>query len=263
VELTRKLEVLDKQILDALDGFPTDFTHWRMETKVALRAVVGDKSPLVQEFDAVRYTSQISGPGFDSSGYRPAGVRKVIAILKAAKSELQLLEELAEVSVVASETPDERSAALRGALTFIIHGHDDAHKHELFRVLHDITGAKPIILHEQPSGGRSIFEKLEAYAATAGFAVALLTADDVGRAKGTDLDLPRARQNVVFEAGYFAGRIGRARVVLLHEAGVELPGDLDGIVYVPLDNPGAWKMKLAHEMASVGVAIDWGGLAGQ
>jgi predicted nucleotide-binding protein len=91
------------------------------------------------------------------------------------------------------------------------------------------------ILHEQPSGGRGILEKLDAYAASAGFAVALLTADDLGRAKDTNNEAPRARQNVVFEAGYFAGRLGRARVVLLHEAGVDLPSDLTGIVYVPLD----------------------------
>lgn len=92
--------------------------------------------------------------------------------------------------------------------------------------------------------------------------MALLTADDLGRAKGVDGDKARARQNVVFEAGYFAGLLGRARVVLLHETGVELPGDLDGIVYVPLDPGGAWKMKVAHEMASGGMPVDWSGLAG-
>lgn len=76
-------------------------------------------------------------------------------------------------------------------------------------------------------------------------------------------DAPRARQNVVFEAGYFAGRLGRDHVVLLHEAAVELPSDLQGVVYVPLDPAGAWKMKLTHEMASAGIPVDWSGLAGQ
>jgi predicted nucleotide-binding protein len=198
----------------------------------------------------------------DTSGYRPAGVKKVIAILEAAKNELALREELAQV-VQPEESLEEKAAAAEHGRVFIVHGHDEARKHELFRVLHDITGTKPIILHEQPSGGRSILEKLEAYAGSAGFAVALLTADDLGRTQGVDDEAPRARQNVVFEAGYFAGRLGRARVVLLHEAGVELPGDLDGIVYVPLDPAGAWKMKLAHEMASEGLAVDWSGLAGQ
>lgn len=68
---------------------------------------------------------------------------------------------------------------------------------------------------------------------------------------------------MLLEAGYFAGRLGRARVVLLYEAGVELPSDLHVIVYVPLDPAGARKMKLAHELASEGLNVDWSGLAGQ
>lgn len=262
MDLARKIEVLDKQVTEAKNGHPDDFDLWRTSTEVALRTVMGADSPLLAQFQAVRYTSSVYYHGMDTSGYRPAGVKKVIAILEAAKSELALRDELEQV-VRTEESPEEKAAAAEYGRVFIVHGHDVARKHELFRVLHDITGTKPIILHEQPSGGRGILEKLEAYAATAGFAVALLTADDLGRAKEGQDDTPRARQNVVFEAGYFAGRLGRARVVLLHETGVELPSDLDGIVYVPLDQAGAWKMKIAHEMANEGMTVDWSGLAGQ
>lgn len=261
MDLARKIEVLDKQVTDAKNGDPDNFEVWRTATEVALRTVMGADSPLIAEFRKVRYTPQVWVSGMDTSGYRPAGVKKAIAILEAAKSELALREELEQV-VQSEESPAEKATAAEHGRVFIVHGHDEARKHELFRVVHDITGTRPIILHEQPSRGRSILEKLEAYAASAGFAVALLTADDIGRVKGGD-DAPRARQNVVFEAGYFAGRLGRARVVLLHEATVELPSDLHGVVYVPLDPAGAWKMKLAHEMASAGIAVDWSGLAGQ
>jgi len=254
--------VLDKQVADANNGHPDDFEGWRTATEVALRTVMGADSPLLSQFQAVHYSPSVWFDGMDSSGYQSAGVKKAIAILEAAKTELALREELERV-VVTDESAAEKAAAAEHGRVFIVHGHDEARKHELFRVLQDTTGSKPIILHEQPSGGRSILEKLEAYAHSAGFAVVLLTADDVGRANGAETDAPRARQNVVFEAGYFAGRLGRARVVLLHEAGVELPSDLDGIVYVPLDAAGAWKMKLTHEMASQGVAVDWFGLAGQ
>lgn len=262
MQLTRKLEVLDKQVTDANNGYPTDFEGWRTATEVALRAVMGDDSPLLTQFRGVRYSPSVWTSGMDTSGYRPRGVKKGIAILEGAKGELLLRAELENV-VETNESPEERATAAEQGRVFIVHGHDNARKHELFRVLHDITGVKPIILHEQASGGRSVIEKLETYAATAGFAVALLTADDLGRTKGSDEDAPRARQNVVFEAGYFAGRLSRARVVLLHEQGVELPGDLDGIVYVPLDEAGAWKMQLAHEMTNAGIAVNWSGLAGQ
>lgn len=262
MNLTRKIEVLDKQITDANNGYPSDFEAWRTATEVALRTVMGANSPLLKQFRGIKYSPSIWYSGMDTSGYRPRGVKNGVAILEGAKSELRLREELEEV-VDSKETPEEKAAAAEQGRVFIVHGHDEARKHELFRVLHDITGTKPIILHEQASGGRSIIEKLEAYAATASFAVALLTADDLGRVKGSQQDAPRARQNVVFEAGYFAGRLTRARVVLLHDEEVELPGDLDGIVYVPLDTGGAWKMKLAHEMTNAGITVDWRGLAGQ
>lgn len=262
MDLARKIEVLDKQVTDARNGRPDDFEGWHASTEVALRTVMGAGSPLLAQFHKVRYSPQVWYSGMDSSGYRPAGVRKVVAILEAAKNELALREEL-ELVMQTGESPEEKATAAEHGRVFIVHGHDEARKHELFRVLHDITGTKPIILHEQPSGGRGILEKLETYAASANFAVALLTADDVGRAKEANDEAARARQNVVFEAGYFAGRLGRARVVLLHESGVELPSDLHGIVYVPLDTAGAWKMKVAHEMATGGITVDWSGLAGQ
>lgn len=262
MNLTRKIDVLDKQVTDAQNGHPDNFMEWRAATEVALRTVMGTDSPLLADFHRVKYSPSIMYTGMDTSGYRPAGVKSVIAILEAAKQELALREELEQV-VQTEETPAEKEVAAEQGRIFIIHGHDDARKHELFRVLHDVTGMKPIILHEQPSGGQTIVEKLETFAASAGFAVALLTADDLGRAKSSAAEKPRARQNVVFEAGYFAGRLGRSKVVLLHESGVELPGDLDGVVYLPLDPAGVWKMKLAHEMANDGITVDWSGLAGQ
>lgn len=262
MDVARKVEVLDKQVTDAKNGHPDDFERWRTATEVALRTVMGNDSPLLEQFQQVRYSPQVWVSGMDTSGYRPAGVKNAIALLEAAKSELALREELKQV-VESEESPAERATAAEQGRVFIVHGHDETPKHELYRVLHDVTSTRPIILHEQPSGGRSILEKLEAYAASAGFAVALLTADDIGRRRDADADLPRARQNVVFEAGFFAGRLGRARVVLLYEAGVELPSDLDGVVYVPLDPGGAWKMKLTHEMASQGIPVNWSGLAGQ
>jgi predicted nucleotide-binding protein len=262
VDLARKVEVLDKLVTDAKNGHPDDFDAWHAATEVALRTVMGADSPLLTQFENVRYTPGVRVSGMDTSGYRRAGVKKVIAILEAAKSELALREELAEV-VGPTGTPSGDKVESEQSPAFIVHGHDDARKHELFRVLQDVTGVKPIILAEQPNGGRTILEKLEAYAAAAGFAVALLTPDDVGGARDAGEMAPRARQNVVFEAGYFAGRLGRARVVLLYDEGVELPSDLQGLVYVPLDTGGAWKMKLTHELATAGVHVDWSGLAGK
>jgi hypothetical protein len=61
--------------------------------------------------------------------------------------------------------------------------------------------------------------------------VVLLTADDISNALGeTTL---RARQNVIFELGYFCASLGRDRVCLVYQQGVELPSDLKGVLYYP------------------------------
>ncbi|WP_434811706.1 TIR domain-containing protein [Microbacterium sp. bgisy189] len=70
-------------------------------------------------------------------------------------------------------------------------------------------------------------------------------------------DKPRARQNVVFELGFFIGLIGRSRVAVLYDEGVELPSDITGLVYIPLDSAGAWKGKLAAEMSHAQIDVDW------
>ena len=67
---------------------------------------------------------------------------------------------------------------------------------------------------------------------------------------------PRARQNVVFELGYFMGKLGRERVCPLFKGEVEKPSDIDGIVYVPMDNSDGWQLKLALEMDQAGLPVD-------
>ena len=66
---------------------------------------------------------------------------------------------------------------------------------------------------------------------------------------------PRARQNIILELGYFAARLGRARVCPLVAPGVETPSDYDGVVYVPLDATGGWRHTLLTELKEAGFEI--------
>ncbi|MGQ3314402.1 TIR domain-containing protein, partial [Reyranella sp.] len=112
-----------------------------------------------------------------------------------------------------------------------------------------------IILHEQANQGRTIIEKIEAHG-DVGFAVILLTPDDVGAVKGGE-PLPRARQNVLLELGYFVGRLGRSRVCALKRGDIEVPSDFGGVVYEPFDAGGSWKQALSRELEAAGFDIDW------
>ena len=143
-----------------------------------------------------------------------------------------------------------------GNQIFIVHGHDEAAKHKIARFITDLD-LNATILDEQPSKGQTIIDKFEEHADEAGFAIVLLTADDLGESKDKiDQLKPRARQNVILELGYFFCGLGRDRVRILYEEGIELPSDIYGISYVLMDEHGAWKMKLAQEMASVGITVD-------
>lgn len=137
---------------------------------------------------------------------------------------------------------------------FIVHGHNDEVKEKAARFVEKM-GLTAIILHEQPSSGRTIIEKVEILS-DVGFAIVLYTPCDKGRANG-DADLKgRARQNVVFEHGYLIGKLGRERVCALVKGEIETPGDISGVVYVEMDSAGAWKYKLIDEMNSVGYGLD-------
>lgn len=139
---------------------------------------------------------------------------------------------------------------------FVIHGHNDALKLDVARTLEKL-GLTAVILHEQPNQGRTIIEKLEQHASGTVFAVALLSGDDVGYPKAkTDDAKPRARQNVILELGYFSGLLGRTRVAVLYEDGVEIPSDFLGVVYIPIDKAGSWRFGLAKELKSAGMSID-------
>lgn len=147
-----------------------------------------------------------------------------------------------------------------GKRVFVVHGHDGEAKESVARFLQKI-GLEPIILHEQASSGRTVIEKFETYSHGVAFAVVLLTADDVGAALTDASNLrARARQNVIMELGYFIGKLGRMRVCALHKGSLELPSDYQGVIYLEMDQGGAWKTKLAQELVQAKVTIELAGL---
>ena len=135
------------------------------------------------------------------------------------------------------DEPSETSQSTFGNEVFIVHGHDDEVKETVARFIENF-GIEATILHEQANRGQTIPEKFEEHASEAGFAIILLTPDDVGASKDeTDNPKPRARQNVVLELGYFWGKLGRGRVCVLHKGGVELPSDMQGATLRAYEQP--------------------------
>lgn len=124
--------------------------------------------------------------------------------------------------------------------TFIVHGHDEEAKYDLKNYLQNtLKLPEPVVLHEQPSLGRTIIEKFEEVADEVNLVFVLLTPDDFSHdLSGTEDAKRRARQNVIFEMGYFFGRLQRKKgqVLALYKGPLELPSDMAGVIYIDISN---------------------------
>jgi predicted nucleotide-binding protein len=121
------------------------------------------------------------------------------------------------------------AAALAAAprRVFITHGRAHDWRAVQAHIEKDV-GLNTIELAQQPNVGQTIVEKLEFGADQCDSAVIVMTGDDTANG-----DEARVRENVMHEIGYFHGKYGRSRVILLHEEGVNIPSNLSGIAYVP------------------------------
>ncbi|PPK76442.1 putative nucleotide-binding protein [Methylobacter tundripaludum] len=160
---------------------------------------------------------------------------------------------LKEPSAPVVSPVNEGAGQFNSSQVFIVHGHDEIAKLEMADFITSL-GLTPIILHMQPSSGRTIIEKIEYYS-NVGFGIVLYTPCDVGSKVGDLTGKYRARQNVVFEHGYLIGKLGRPRVVAVVKSSVETPNDISGVVYVSLDEQNIWKETLKTEMRSVGYQV--------
>ena len=241
---------------DQLDIVGKESNNWSRYNRDLLMKMF-DNSIFLEEYESVNYSrltyedvDQMDAMGWgipdlqDQISGHQRDMTDSIKSLEGIRDRLELFEEL--------DSPER----IFGDEIFIVHGHNEAAKYKVAKFVKDLDLSETI-LDEQPSKGQTIIDKFEEHADKAGFAIVLLTADDVGAPKDKKDELnPRARQNVILELGYFLHGLGRERVCVLYEDGVELPSDIHGIVYVSLDNGDGWKLKLAKEMKNIGLPIN-------
>lgn len=134
---------------------------------------------------------------------------------------------------------------------FIVHGHDGELKEKVARLLLK-QNIDAIILHEQVNNGTTIIEKIEKNS-DVDCAICLFTADDEGKSKKDEHNKDRARQNVVFETGYFMGKLKRENVIIIANSDIEMPSDLQGVVYTNQNN---WEVEILRGLKSIGYNID-------
>lgn len=134
----------------------------------------------------------------------------------------------------AAKVPQEKIIPMTGKKIFIVHGHDKHLIYDLKEYLQTtLKFPEPTILAEVAGKGRTIIEAFEDEAEQAGLIFVLLTPDDVMESGDR-----QARQNVIFELGYFMGKYGRksGRVIMLLKGPLTIPSDLDGVKRISVDN---------------------------
>lgn len=252
------VERIDK--LEKLERGSAQFKKWVRDTQVAVEHIFGKGSRHITDFNQIRY----SLGAFSNRTPEHKFQQRYIDGLENAKHILvSMIEEIQEYwEAEAEDAEDDNNIQPHHAnnlpatnKVFIIHGHDAGTKETIARFISKI-GLEPIILHEQANQARTIIEKLEDHA-DVGYTIALLTPDDTGSSiKEPENVGQRARQNVIFEFGYFLGKLGRERVVGLVHGDIEIPSDYAGVLYIPIDESGAWRFLLIKELKSAGYEVD-------
>jgi predicted nucleotide-binding protein len=255
-QLTSRIEI-GKQLLsmqvstdDELKKSRQDYYKWNDFNKELLRRIFDSPEYNRLSIGVVSTYSTLS----TELKYHREDISERISKLESIKERLPLYQEQG-IKLKATQTVTKDEPMQKQKTVFIVHGKDETAKDKLARFLEKLE-LNPIILHEQANRGQSILEKLEHYSEVA-FAIILLTPDDVGNlVSEANTLLPRARQNVIFELGYFLGKLGRDRVCALYNKEIELPSDFIGVVYIPLADDDSWKLLLAREIKAAGLNID-------
>lgn len=213
-------------------GYPSSFTRDFITWQSLVRSTIGSMftggqqpARIVEEALAV----PVIGNGRDKFEQMHG---MMLGALEAARNAAE--QEQSKSS--AANSPAVSARARGDNKVFVVHGHDEGSKNELEIVLKDL-GLEPVVLHRLADQGRTIIEKFEQHS-DVGYAIVLLTPDDIAYAATEDVLADgarnkewRARQNVVFELGFFFGSLGRERVCCLYKAPLTSPSDISGIVY--------------------------------
>lgn len=266
----KKISLLERQknevnAIEYDDDRSSKVQIFRSRTKQILKRIFPDSDEYISMLEEISFISILHqldihhDPSEDYAFFQD-GIKNTETLLNSAISNVQLEKELSEEENKPNVTP-QKMILIDKTKVFIVHGHDDGLKHEVALFLKHL-GIEPIILHEQLDRGQTIFQKFNSHA-NVGFAIVLYTPCDIGRPaklneKGEQYqEKYRARQNVIFEHGFFAAKLGLENAIALKKGDVEIPNDLAGVIYKEYDMAGSWKYQIARELDESGYEIDY------
>lgn len=256
-KLKRVCEEVDPLLAKCVTAESPEFKAWQVKAENILTKCYGMESKELYRFrNIIFYPRYAYATQSDEVNLCAEGLKEAKAYFEVYLEEIEdnCAENVSsDVSGISGEAKfvKEKVNSTRKREVFIVHGHNEALKQEVARMV-EKQGLEAIILSEQVNRGKTIIEKFEEHS-DVGAAICLFTGDDYGKAKDATSENLRARQNVVFEAGYFMGKLGRENVVLIANPDIEIPSDLKGVVYT---NEKSWQIDVLKELKAIGYAID-------
>jgi predicted nucleotide-binding protein len=238
---------LDKKVLSV-----RDLVEFLRIVAVASRNMFGEKAALTQHLLAEMKAAAKLAPAKQDC-------RQIFAEhLKHAEQLFRQLNVLAEAGQTGARSYP--SATPLTKKVFIVHGHDDTNwlwmRHILTEPPYKGLGLEPIVIREQAGQSKPILQKFEDAAAESSYAICIFTPDDFVHVRKDESRHDQARPNVIFETGWFVGRLGPSRVLILVKNGTQLHSDFDGVSKIP------FAVSIEEQMAQINRELVAAGLLG-
>jgi predicted nucleotide-binding protein len=207
-------------------------TSWIARLKVLIQPIFGGGTPYMKGLEDLR--KRCGSSGITEEEFH--------VVLERVADFADFLEGTAGV---ASGSPVSRAARIPASRNvFIIHGKDELNARRLADYLREDESVIPIVMMARPGMSRPLTDKFEDEASKCVLAFALFTADDLVSANGDEYQ--QARPNVIYETGWFIGRLGKTRVVLLLQSGAEMHTDLQGVSRIHFEHDVREKFQDIH-----------------
>lgn len=213
---------------------------WVARLRVFLQSIFTLGTPFMKNLDGLKKSWAATAPGTEEFSER----------LTLTTDLVDFLEQTAGIPSGCAFSRASRPPETKNV--FIIHGKDELNARRLADYLREDEAVTPVVMMARPSLSRPLTDKFEDEASKCSFAFALFTPDDLV-SSGTD-EYQQARPNVVYETGWFIGRLGKHRVTLLLQSGAEMHTDLQGVSRIHFQQDVREKFQeIRRELKAIGL----------
>lgn len=217
--IVQKIEEANTDIKKAIDEgklYQGVQVRWAARVRDALRPLYGEKAPLVETLKS--WCKELAKNQLATS--------ELVSRVEQIEHLLSPLQASAGSGPIVASSRKSLFPITKDV--FIIHGHDEMNLLRLSRTVTYDFKLNPIVLLDEAGKSAPTIQKFEEHAQACSFAIALFTRDDTITPKIGEAYW-QARPNVIFETGWFVGRLGKERVLILLQEGVKIYSDFDGV----------------------------------